>query len=301
MLEFINVMRVVGTILITNSHFDRIWPVAALATGGTLGNIIFFFVAGYCYSPKEKNIFHHIIIKFIKLYIPIFIVQLVCTISGIYRFPNIKEFLEICLFPTNYWFFPCILIGYSFWFVIIKHRISILSVSVIALVGSVIAYFPWGVFITYPFYLAVMGAGVYSRQKKLTCSKVNLTHVFCAVVAFYVIKYYSVRCVAIGALENTIALFAVLLFYLWVSQKEVVLKRNNTEIIHKTVSMIASMSWHIYLVQVPILKKMFIPDSFFGAFFLACFSILSCAVMLKYVDSKINSVILKRKKYGKKS
>ena len=118
-------MRVIGTILITNSHFDRIWPIAALATGGTLGNVIFFFVAGYCYSPKEKNVFQHVLTKFIKLYIPIFIVQLVCTISGIYRFANTREFLKICFFPTNYWFFPCILIGYFFWFEIIKHRISI--------------------------------------------------------------------------------------------------------------------------------------------------------------------------------
>lgn len=301
MLEFINVMRVVGTILITNSHFDRIWPIATLATGGTLGNVIFFFVAGYCYSPKEKNVLQHVLIKFIKLYIPIFIVQLVCTISGIYKFANAKEFLEICLFPTNYWFFPCILIGYSFWFEIIKHRISILSVSVITLICSVIAYFFRGVFITYPFYLAVMGAGVYSKQKELTCSKVKLTHVFCAVVAFYAIKYFSARYVIIGVLENIIALVAVLLFYLWISQKEVVLKKNNTKIIHKTVSIIASMSWHIYLVQVPILKKMIIPDCFFGAFFMACLLISIFAFVLKCVDSKFNSVILKRKWYGKKS
>lgn len=65
--------------------------------------------------------------------------------------------------------------------------------------------------------------------------------------------------------------------------------------------MIDSMSWHLYLIQMPILKQMIIPDCFVGAFFMVCFSIFICAVALKYVDSRHNGVIFKRKWYGKKS
>lgn len=295
MFDFINVMRVIGTLLITNSHFDRIWPLAALATGGTLGNVIFFFVAGYCYSPKEKNVVKHFLIKFSRLYIPILIVQLFCIICGIYKFKDAQECLQICLFPTNYWFFPCILSGYCLWFFILKHRMSIFKVFIILLLVSIIVRFMWGGYDTYPFYLAVMGSGIYSRKKEQSCSRIKLTYVFCAVAIFYIVKYISLRYMIIGVLENIIALIAGLLFYLWISQKEVFMKSRISEKIRKITSMIASMSWHIYLVQVPILKKMIVPDTFVGAFFIACLSITVCAVILKFMDLSFSRVIFKRK------
>ena len=41
MFEFINYLRAIATVLITNSHFANIWPVRELASGGLLGNVIF--------------------------------------------------------------------------------------------------------------------------------------------------------------------------------------------------------------------------------------------------------------------
>ena len=43
-------LRVIATFLITNSHFKNIWPISALASGGLLGDILFFAISGYCLS-----------------------------------------------------------------------------------------------------------------------------------------------------------------------------------------------------------------------------------------------------------
>ena len=47
MFEFINYLKFIATLLITNSHFGDIWPVSAMASGGLLGNILFFAVSGF--------------------------------------------------------------------------------------------------------------------------------------------------------------------------------------------------------------------------------------------------------------
>ncbi len=61
MIAFINYLKLIATALITNSHFSDIWPISALASGGLLGNIIFFAVSGYLlYNIKlgfKKSLF----------------------------------------------------------------------------------------------------------------------------------------------------------------------------------------------------------------------------------------------------
>ncbi len=34
-------------LLVFNSHLDRIYPIKEFATGGAIGNTIFFFISGY--------------------------------------------------------------------------------------------------------------------------------------------------------------------------------------------------------------------------------------------------------------
>mgnify|MGYP000293741144 CR=1 FL=1 len=106
MIEFIVFLRCLATCLITNSHFDNIYPIAELATGGVLGNSIFFFVSGYCLSVKKQGFIRWILKKSYKLYVPLWIVQVFCTIIGIYKFDSIIQVFKMYVLPTNYWFLP---------------------------------------------------------------------------------------------------------------------------------------------------------------------------------------------------
>lgn len=55
MYSFIHYLRTIATVLITNSHYSHIWPIADLAAGGLIGNILFFAVSGFCLFNIKEN------------------------------------------------------------------------------------------------------------------------------------------------------------------------------------------------------------------------------------------------------
>lgn len=137
MLEFIVVLRFLATCLITNSHFDAIYPIAALATGGVPGNSIFFFCSGYCLSKTDQKFFKWIIAKIKKLYIPLFIVLAVCCILGFYEINTASEFRKLFVFPTRYWFFPAILFGFIYMYSVTRlqenRRILVMAAAILVM------------------------------------------------------------------------------------------------------------------------------------------------------------------------
>lgn len=48
---FIDYLKTVAVLLVINSHFDCLYPIPALATGGAMGNALFFIVSGFCLWP----------------------------------------------------------------------------------------------------------------------------------------------------------------------------------------------------------------------------------------------------------
>ena len=55
MFEFVIYLKALATILITNSHFDTIYPISQLSMGGSIGNSIFFCVSGFCLSNIKSR------------------------------------------------------------------------------------------------------------------------------------------------------------------------------------------------------------------------------------------------------
>lgn len=55
MFEFIIYLKALATMLITNSHFDTIYPISQLSMGGSIGNSIFFWVSGYCLANIKSR------------------------------------------------------------------------------------------------------------------------------------------------------------------------------------------------------------------------------------------------------
>ena len=55
MFEFVIYLKALATILITNSHFDTIYPISQLSMGGSIGNSIFCWVSGFCLSNIKSR------------------------------------------------------------------------------------------------------------------------------------------------------------------------------------------------------------------------------------------------------
>lgn len=70
-MNFISLIRFLATILITNSHFDALYPAGFswLSTGGALGNALFFLVSGYTlYLSSRRNFAEWILRRYSKIF-----------------------------------------------------------------------------------------------------------------------------------------------------------------------------------------------------------------------------------------
>lgn len=58
-MDIVSLIRFIATVLITNSHYDDLYPqgYSFLSTGGMIGNALFFWVSGYTlyFSLKKIN------------------------------------------------------------------------------------------------------------------------------------------------------------------------------------------------------------------------------------------------------
>ena len=130
MFEFVIYLKALATILITNSHFDTIYPISQLSMGGSIGNSIFFWVSGFCLSNIKSR--GSIVVdggawylhRLWRIYLPCVVAVLINTF---YRYmihiatPNLKEILGNIVNPTvGFWFVQAILVLYILYYITVR-------------------------------------------------------------------------------------------------------------------------------------------------------------------------------------
>ena len=118
MYSFIELLRALAVLLITNSHFDGVYP-WDISWGGCSGVAIFFLISGFLLVKgcSEYNFFPWWKKKVMRLYIPLTLVNVVTILIG-FRTASISLFV----FPIgiNLWYVPAISIFYIFYYFIIR-------------------------------------------------------------------------------------------------------------------------------------------------------------------------------------
>lgn len=104
----VNLLKVIAILLIFNSHSDILYPDgwSALATGGALGNSIFFIISGY-FTRNRIDGWRAIVSRYVRLYLPVYmsIPVYALTRPGYLGDPfSIKRCFEAFVWPTPYWF-----------------------------------------------------------------------------------------------------------------------------------------------------------------------------------------------------
>lgn len=116
MYSFITGLRVLACLLITNFHFDILYPekFRLLAFGGDLGNNLFFMISGFClYSSVNGMKFGKWLKKrYSKILPAVLIIELLSAWAGGVKFSNLGEIVRYFLFPTPFWFTGAIIIFY---------------------------------------------------------------------------------------------------------------------------------------------------------------------------------------------
>ena len=106
-IEAIEIMKFFAALLITNSHFDIMYAkMPALATGGAIGNVLFFFCSGYTLmlSNSVNNRFDQFYKRRINRIYPSVIAW---TLIGAIIFKTNVEYHS-----WGGWFVPCIMLYY---------------------------------------------------------------------------------------------------------------------------------------------------------------------------------------------
>ena len=117
MYSFIELLRALAAMLITNSHFDGVYP-WDISWGGCPGVALFFVISGFILvkSVQKEPFFLWWMKKVIRLYIPLSIVNFITVLIG-YRTPSI----ELFLFPINInlWYVPAIVVLYVLYYIVV--------------------------------------------------------------------------------------------------------------------------------------------------------------------------------------
>lgn len=117
-MDFISFIRFLATLLITNSHFDTLYPegFSWMSTGGALGNALFFLVSGYTLYRSSRNDFTTWILRrYSKIFPNTWIFLFVTGTLGLASY----TFLDWALL-TRFWFLNAIIVFYPIFFFAIR-------------------------------------------------------------------------------------------------------------------------------------------------------------------------------------
>lgn len=278
--QFINLLRVLAAICITNSHFANVWPISGIASGGMLGDVLFFAVSGYCLYHSDFRLcdFGRWYIKRIKrIYITvILIVFLTCCFSG---FPTTAEgWIRTFIYPTQYHFIASIMvlyIVYYIWMNLLKRwRVQVWISGAVFVICTVCIYVlifdtNWyhidvveDHFIRLLFFAAML-LGAYFREaeqrnKKFADDRVGITGVLSIVS---VIIYFGVRMAVprfelytVQILTWAAIMFALYWIFRWAESLEPFLLKLPGKV-NRIFEFLAGITLQIYLVQFPIIER----------------------------------------------
>lgn len=313
MFEFINYLKFIATLLITNSHFEDIWPVSAMASGGLLGNILFFAVSGFLLF-NIKDSFHKWFLKrFLRVYPAMAAFTLFAVALGEYPLNDFSQAVKLFVYPTNYIFLVWLVVCYIAFYIVsyLDKRngkfleTSLISVLVIWLLAYVLLYDKtaysidnvYEPFILFLYFESMLVGALFRKHKdrcgKFSGVKVFLT-VFCIVAYFgskiafsrydFLLKYQIVNQIII-----LIALVAV--FDLFMSLEA--LFKKMPKVLKVCVRYVSNITLQIYIVQFIIIahfKKLAFPLNLAVVTLL----ILVAASILYYIEFYIRKITLRK-------
>lgn len=275
MLNFVYLLKLLATALITNSHYASIWPISSMATGGLLGNVIFFAVSGFCLYRINSGFVAWYSKRFLRIYPVMAAFTLFAVILGKYPISGWPDFVGLFIFPTNYVFVVWILLLYiPFYFVVKaeeKHngflKWTLVAIGVVWILVYVIffdkSYYhiddvnsPYIVFL----YFASMLIGALFNKHKDKFEKSQIKDLF--IVAVSLVLYFGSKLIFssrenISFLQpvNQIAIIAALIsIFAFAMGLEAFISKLNKKML-LLIKFIASITLQIYIVQFLIIDK----------------------------------------------
>lgn len=188
---FINYIRVIAAILITNSHFGQVWPIDDLASGGLIGNILFFAVSGFCLYNIKESFGKYYIKRIIKIYPVMIMFTLITVLIGDFSINSTSDLVRLFIYPTNYIFIVWLMIAYLLFYIVAyfskkyNKLIEIIFVSLIIVwLFTYLAFVDKSIyhidnvnepFIFFLYFISMLIGAMFRKYKsKMVCDRVHL-------------------------------------------------------------------------------------------------------------------------------
>lgn len=265
----IEILKAIAAILVMNSHMGRMYTgYSALATGGAIGDALFFFCSGYTLFWGKSCNFPNWYKKRIQRIYPTIIVM--ALINASYNISQIRYDIEANL--GTGWFISCIFLYYILLFPIRKYFSNYLTLVLICFSAITISlyfcfgieekssgniygatYFKWFFFFLYMLFGAICGKKSIeetSLEKVKQNSFINLVLFVINIIVFYGI-YIITKNKALESYQlfSLIPLFGICYFSWSICKSSIVTKMINTHIIGSSILFIGSLCLEIYLAQ----------------------------------------------------
>ncbi len=270
-------LRAIGILLITNSHLYGFYPISDLATGGAIGNSIFFCLSAFgIYFSQQKNkkpFSEWFAARVSRIYPSIWLVLIFIRLpilinSGTMGDDYILTFIGHFFNPTH-WFIRVLLVYYiiSFFFFNkneinkLKKLIAGLAVLYFLIYFSFIDFSMWVIedhSIKLIHYFMVFLFGIYLASKSKTIAYTGI-HNYFFVLLFLVLTYGHKFLMTKGILTEIqfvqqAAMYPMIYYLLKISRSPFLLsKLEKSNWFSVTVSFISSHTLELYIIQETIL------------------------------------------------
>ena len=310
MYSFIELLRAIAAMLITNSHFDGVYP-WNISWGGCPGVALFFTISGFLLvsSAKKQDFFPWWSKKVIRLYIPLTIVNIITVIIG-FRSASASLFL----FPImiNLWYVPCIAVLYIPYYFVLKklsggYRLCVILLTVVAYTGLYCVRFRNEFFVEpeiwfralYGFIAMLIGSLIYDNKGSKLIKSKRLLSLLMAVSmcgGFLITKLLMNRVPILINLQFMTQVFGVafaaFMMLAGIGYEEEVKKLMGT-MLGKPIGIISTCSLEIYLVQFAIIfymKEIMFPINLIAIVLI----VIGAAFVVHQVSNMINKVLISR-------
>ena len=251
-------VKIAATLLVLNSHMEICYPNHEyLATGGSIGDALFFFVSGFGLFLGKKIDFLNWYKRRLRRIFPAIIA--IGLIVGVF-FHIDQTFLEV-MTSYRYWFIRAILVLYIFLYPLVVHPTKIGTALYISLFFLLVMYgcffnydrngcfygvdnyFRWIVF----FPSMVLGGKICVLSPKIRCKWYALPGLLISILLFYTILYLwsnsNLLIISIVPL-NMIPIFLYML-----GKSSLVYKLFSVPILGRFLLLIGSLCLESYLIQ----------------------------------------------------
>ena len=138
MFQFIVYLRAICAVVITNAHYENIYPVSIIANGGLLGDVLFFAISGYCLYNIKTDFVRWYGKRILRIYPGVWIITAIYLLLGFYHAESGAAVGRLMIYPTYYHFVASIMVLYIIYYVLIviskkyENRTRLLEIYMLA-------------------------------------------------------------------------------------------------------------------------------------------------------------------------